>query len=161
MLTIKCQIIWWLIHEKEKEKKILIVLFQVFSSINNSTKIIKINVGNFFFHFTILKNTIESIYDVKLTYDLDENITIKYSKSDDITDVIDIINNLKENIVLDKSKYYKARIPKENRELYHEYHYILNIVNDRMVAPSVSYDFFWLYFTKRSRKTTLWLYKRI
>lgn len=108
---------------------------------DNSVKTYKIYVGKYIHQLYHFKDTIESIYNVKLTYEIDENITISYIKQSDLTYVLETIDDLRKNIVIDKSKIYKAKISIEDDELSFEQTLLLERLRDYMETPSVSYEF--------------------
>ena len=108
---------------------------------DNSVKTHKINVGKYIHQLYHFRDTIESIYKVKLTYEIDKNITISYIQQSDLTYVLETIDDLKQNIVLDKSKIYKAKISIEDDELSFEQKLLLENLRDYMETPSVSYEY--------------------
>lgn len=105
-----------------------------------SLKIYKYYAGKYIYQLYLFKDVIESTYNVTLTYEIDEYITIYYTKIDDLNYVMDDIIDLKNNIVLDKSKIFKAKILVENYNIIEEYQYILDTIRNYMIAPSVSYE---------------------
>ena len=105
-----------------------------------SLKIYKYYAGKYIYQLYHFKDVIESTYNVTLTYEIDEYITIYYTKIDDLNYVMDDIIDLKNNIVLDKSKIFKAKILIENYNIIEEYQYILDTIRNYMIAPSVSYE---------------------
>lgn len=107
---------------------------------DNRVKKYSLYVGDYIDKLYELKDAIEFITDVKLNYELDGNIIISYTNNEHLKFAIDQINCLKEQMVLDKSKIFKAKIPSD-QDIIDRYCSILELLRDEMIAPSVSYKF--------------------
>lgn len=73
---------------------------------DNRLKMYSLYVGDYIDKLYELKDAIEFITDVELTYELDGNIVINYTNHEHLKFAIDQINCLKEQMVLDKSKFF-------------------------------------------------------
>ena len=105
---------------------------------NNRVKKYSLYVDKYIKKLYELKDSIEFITNVELTYELSGDIVISYINHDDLVFAIDQIKCLKEQMVLDKSRIFKAKIPLDY-DLIHYHCNILDLLKPRNIMISTKY----------------------